>query len=191
MEPLGLQIGWLNAWLLMLFFPLQPVILQLVDKAVGKGDIYKKLAGDAPDPAQMRISRIATLLLYALVVFSIFIPLKTGTPWIWVGLLIYLLGVVIFLSAVQAAARTPLGELFSTGMYRYSRHPLYVSVSIILLGVGISSASWLFLLFAAMYVALTFATVASEEQACLAVFGDRYRTYMAVTPRWIGIPRKW
>jgi protein-S-isoprenylcysteine O-methyltransferase Ste14 len=102
---------------------------------------------------------------------------------------IYLLGLVIFAAAIITAAQTPSGMVFPGGIYRYSRHPLYLSSLVLLLGVTIACAAWIFLLLAAAYIYLSLRQVAGEEQACLAAFGSSYRSYMDVTPRWIGIPR--
>ena len=41
------QIGLWNAWILMLYFPLHPLIMIVVDKAIGTGGIFKKM-GDVP-----------------------------------------------------------------------------------------------------------------------------------------------
>jgi protein-S-isoprenylcysteine O-methyltransferase Ste14 len=182
-------IGIWNAWLLMLVFLLQPLILLVVDRLVGTGEIYKKLGGEPPDAFHQRLGRIATLLIYVMVVFSVFLPLKTGTAWLYTGLLIYGVGLAIFLDAIVIAARARLGELFVGGIYRYSRHPLYLSSLIILLGVSLATASWIFLFLSAVYIYMTFSFVPAEEQDCLASFGEAYQAYMAVTPRWIGLPR--
>ncbi len=36
------ELGFWNAWLLLLYFPLHPLIFLVVDKLVGTGDIMKK-----------------------------------------------------------------------------------------------------------------------------------------------------
>jgi protein-S-isoprenylcysteine O-methyltransferase Ste14 len=185
----SLQIGFWNAWLLMLFVPLQPLILVLIDKLVGTGGINKKMGGEPADETLKRLGRITTLLLYGMVIFSVFLPLKLGTTWLYTGLLVCLAGLVIFMAAIVSAARTPYGEAFIRGMYRYSRHPIYLSVIVILLGVSIASASWVFLLLSAVFTCLTIYQVPGEEQACLVLFGESYRFYMNITPRWIGIPK--
>ncbi len=184
-----LKIGVWNAWMLMLFVPLHPLIMLLVDKIVGSGNLFKKM-GDAPaDKAQRHVNTIATFLLYALFVFSIFIPLKIYSGWIVAGLIIYILGSGVFLVAILNAARTPLGQVFNQGMYRYSRHPLYLSFILILGGVSVGAASWLFLLLSAVYIILMIWQVDYEEKSCLNAFGNEYQEYMEKTPRWIGIPK--
>ena len=183
------NLGLWNAWILMLIIPLEPLLLRLVDKAVGTGDIYKKM-GEAPtEKAEKRANAVYTAILYLLVAYSVFLPLKPGTPWLIAGLGIYLAGLGMLLAAIVNAATTPAGRLFTRGMYRFSRHPLYLSTGMILAGVGIASAAWLFLLLALVLIVLMAFQAEVEERDCLGRFGDEYREYMQRTPRWLGIPK--
>jgi len=86
-------------------------------------------------------------------------------------------------------AVAPMNKPITRGMYRYSRHPLYISSLLIYLSVGIASASWVFLLiFIVQLVSISIAAV-GEERYCLEKYGDDYRVYLDRTPRWIGIPK--
>ena len=77
----------------------------------------------------------------------------------------------------------------STICLRDSRHPMYVTTLIVLIGVGIASASWLVLLFTALYMAFTAIAVPAEERFLLQQYGEAYREYINRTSRWIGIPK--
>jgi protein-S-isoprenylcysteine O-methyltransferase Ste14 len=126
------EIGLWNAWILMLYFPLHPLIMIVVDKAVGTGGIFKKM-GDVPyEKGEKRAYVIYMVVLLVLLAYSVFLPLKLGTLWFYAGLTTYLVGLVIFLTAIVNIATTPLGQPFTNGMYRYSRHPLYFSFFFIL-----------------------------------------------------------
>jgi protein-S-isoprenylcysteine O-methyltransferase Ste14 len=183
------KIGLWNAWMLMLYIPLNPFIGQLVDKAVGTGQFMKKM-GDAPFGKKERASMASTVLLILLGLYSIFLPLKLGTVWFYVGLAIYLVGLAMLATAFANIATTPPGLAFTGGIYRYSRHPMYVSMFITLVGVSVASASWLFLLLSIVMIALGMAPLAvAEERACIELYGDEYRQYLNRTPRWIGIPK--
>ncbi len=183
------RIGVWNAWLLAIFWVVHPWIMSLVDKLVGAGNIRAKM-GDLPDhDGQKKSIPIPSLLLIALFIFSIFLPLKTGIAWLIAGIVIYLVGIAVFLSAMITAARTPMGQIFSRGTYRYSRHPMYLSFMLIFIGISVASASWLFLVLSLGWMAFPISQLAREEQACLKVFGKVYDEYMQRTPKWIGIPR--
>lgn len=183
------KLGLWNAWILMLVLILHPLIMLVVDKAVGTGEIFKKM-GDMPiEKREKRNNVIAMTILFLLSAYSIFLPLKLGTAWLYVGLPIWLVGLVIFLIAIVNAATTPMGQVFTKGMYRFSRHPLYTSWSVIFLGVSVASASWIFLLITIVYIILQNSQVDTEELGCLKIYGDAYKEYMNRTPRWIGIPK--
>jgi len=123
------QISLWNAWILMLYFPLHPIIMIVVDKAIGAGEIFKKM-GDVPyEKGEKRAFVISMVILLLLLVYSVFLPLKIGTMWFYVGLTTYLVGLVMFLTAIVNIATTPLKQPFTKGMYRYSRQPMLLSGS--------------------------------------------------------------
>ena len=183
------KIGLWNAWIPMLYMPLHPLIMIVVDKAVGTGEIFKKM-GDVPtEKGEKRAYAIYMVVLLVLLAYSVFLPLKLGTGWFYAGLTTYLVGLVMFLTAIVNIATTPLGQPFTNGMYRYSRHPLYFSGSITFVGVGVASASWFFLFLSVVIIILQTIQVIAEERSCLEIYGDEYQEYLNRTPRWIGIPK--
>jgi protein-S-isoprenylcysteine O-methyltransferase Ste14 len=183
------EIGVWNAWLLMLYFPLHPLIMILVDKAVGTGEMMKKM-GDVPYEKKEKRAFMAAMAISALLIlYSIFLPLKLGTVWLYAGLAIYLVGLAMFLTAIVNIATTPLGQPFSKGMYRYSRHPMLFSGFVTWVGVSIASASWVFLLLSIVLMGLQVVEAIAEERGCLELYGGEYREYLSATPRWIGIPK--
>jgi protein-S-isoprenylcysteine O-methyltransferase Ste14 len=184
-----LKIGLWNAWIFMLFFPLHPLFMIMIDKAFGSGDIFKKMGGEPANGKEKYLDLVATLFQVFLFIFSIFLPLRVGTAWLYAGLIIFLLGFLIFLTSLINAAATPSGKLFTSGMYRFFRHPLYLSFSLMPLGAGIASASWIFIAFAVINWGFFTLQVNKEEKECLQIFGEEYQRYLAKTPRWIGIPK--
>jgi len=183
------EIGVWNAWMLMLYFPLHPLIMILVDKAVGTGEMMKKM-GDVPyEKKEKRAFMTAMVILVFLILYSIFLPLKLGTVWFYAGLAIYLVGLAMLVTAIVNIATTPLGQPFAKGTYRYSRHPMMFSSYITWVGVSVASASWVFLLLSIVVMGLMVFEAIAEERGCLELYGDEYREYLNVTPRWIGIPK--
>jgi protein-S-isoprenylcysteine O-methyltransferase Ste14 len=183
------EIGLWNAWILMLYFPLHPLIMIIVDKAVGTGEILKKM-GDVPyKKGEKKVFVISMAVILLLIAYSVFLPLKLGTSWFYSGLTIYLVGLVMLLTAIVNIATTPLGQPFIKGIYHYSRHPMLISESITFVGVGIASASWIFLLLSIVIIFLDTSQAVAEERGCLETYGDKYKEYMNKTPRWIGIPK--
>jgi protein-S-isoprenylcysteine O-methyltransferase Ste14 len=184
------EIGLWNAWILTLYLPLHPLIMLLIDKAVGTGDMFKKMWAPTYNKAESIINIFGNFVLFfGLFIYSIFLPLKLGTAWFYVGLALCILGVVIWTIAIVNIADIPLGEPWTKGLYRYSRHPMLLAGSLILIGAGIASASWVFLLFSIVYIILSAILAIAEERSCLEKFGNAYREYTNRTPRWIGIPK--
>jgi protein-S-isoprenylcysteine O-methyltransferase Ste14 len=184
-----IKLGWWNAWILMLIYPLQPYLLILVDKLIGRGDVLKKMGGASPNPQENRLNRIYMVNLLVMAAYSIFLPLKLGTTWVYAGLTIYLIGLAILLAAMVNAAITPHRQLFSGGVYRYSRHPMYLAQLLLYTGTGIACGSWLFLLLTSGLVYLMIKQIEIEERGCIEIFGESYQEYMRVTPKWLGIPK--
>ena len=122
-------------------------------------------------------------------IYSIFLPLKLGTLWFYIGLPITLIGFISGILVIASWAASPRGKPVTTGLYRYSRHPMYVTAFIFFLGVSIATASWVFLLFTFLLIAASFYYAPLEEDSCLTQYGDVYREYMRKTPKYLGIPK--
>jgi protein-S-isoprenylcysteine O-methyltransferase Ste14 len=122
-------------------------------------------------------------------IYSIFLPLQLGTFWFYIGLPITLLGFVTNVIVIVNWVRSPRGKPVTTGLYRYSRHPMYVTAFLIFLGVSITTASWVFLLFTILMIAASFYYSSLEENSCIAQYGDTYREYMHKTPKYLGMPK--
>jgi len=80
--------------------------------------------------------------------------------------------------------------LLMRGPYAFSRHPMYVSELILLFGWVIFYGS-LALVIALVLWCLVFSRLAPNEERVLeAHFGEAYRQYKKVVPRWLGPPRR-
>ena len=181
------ETGVWNAWIFMIWLLIQNFGVMLVGK-----ELYQK-AGEPPDMKPSRkykiLSFISTPLWLLATSYSIFLPFKLGTIWFVTGLIIFLLGLIINVVASINFVRTPMNEPVIEGAYHYSRHPIYTALVLIFLGAGIASASWVFILLTVLMAVLVSLSVADEECYCLEKYGDTYREYMNITPRWIGIPK--
>jgi protein-S-isoprenylcysteine O-methyltransferase Ste14 len=145
-------------------------------------------------PSYTRLERICLLIGMLLMgdmwIYSIFLPLSTGTGWFYAGLFVYLLGWVFLVLAYLTFTTTPVDKPNTTGIYRLSRHPWYLGMLLIYIGTGIASASWVYLLLAlALFATYQNVFIIPEERFCLERFGDAYREYTNRTPRWIGLPK--
>jgi len=182
------EIGIWNAWIFMIW----PWVGMLAVRLVGL-DVYRRASGL---PAEMKtshryrvVSYVSMVIETMAVAYSIFLPLKLGTIWFYAGLAILLTGLAVLTTAAVNFARTAMDVPITRGIYHYSRHPLYLASMLIYFGVGIASASWVFLLvFVVQSVSIRIAAV-GEERYCLEKYGDAYREYIDWMPRWLGLPK--
>jgi len=186
------ELGLWNAWIFMVPFLLVTLLcMLLMMKKDAPGGPVRAVQRACKSKATLLVASLSKIIYFPAVIYSVFLPLKLGTIWFYAGLPITLVGLVGTIIVLVDWANTPAGEPVTRGIYRYSRHPMYVTMILLLLGVSIMSASWIFLLFAIISgVGVTRPYfVKIEEAQCLGHYGAAYREYMNGTPRWIGIPK--
>jgi protein-S-isoprenylcysteine O-methyltransferase Ste14 len=179
------EIGVWNAWIFMSYLLLSFVFFT-----------YIAIKHSAPSHKESELSRSekivafsSKLILLPALVYSIFLPLKLETMWFFIGLTIMLIGLITYTVVLVNWAATPLNKPVSRGLYRYSRHPMYVTMFIFFIGLGIATASWVVLLYSILLLVSCVVFANAEEQGCLDKYGNAYREYIDRTPRWMGMPK--
>jgi protein-S-isoprenylcysteine O-methyltransferase Ste14 len=82
-------------------------------------------------------------------------------------------------------ARKSTTRLVTTGAFRFSRNPTYLSLTLLHIGVAFATESLWVLLMAVPAVALTqWGVILREERDLDAKFGEAYRSYAAKVGRW-------
>ena len=119
-----------------------------------------------------------------LVLYPFFLTIKANTAWFVVGLPFMVTGLVLVLLSVLEFARGyfPL----TGGIYRYSRNPMYVGYFLYFVGVGLVTASWLYLALAVVEQIGMYWLIRGEERWCLATYGEPYRRYTQEVRRYLG-----
>jgi protein-S-isoprenylcysteine O-methyltransferase Ste14 len=184
------EIGIWNAWILQVIFYLSMFIPDLfLDKEARKKS--KRMSQFPPFKRTEKILALSThaFIMPVVLIYSIFLPLKLGTAWLYVGLAIFAAALVISLTALFNIASAPADKPITSGVYKISRHPMYFSGFLMFVGVGISCASWAVLLLALIWIVFWRKAVPVEEKFLIDKYGDDYRDYLTRTPRWIGIPK--
>ncbi|MFC5412795.1 methyltransferase family protein [Larkinella bovis] len=117
------------------------------------------------------------------------------TGYQYLGLATGLLGFVIMLLCILRFATDgqgtlspadPTKRLVVSGLYRYSRNPMYVGVSLILAGESIFCRSlnlWVYSL--AIFVAFNLFIILREEPRLQKDFGNQYDDYRRKVRRWL------
>lgn len=130
--------------------------------------------------------------------FDRLLPLPIPFPafaWqLWPALVLFAAAALFAGSAIRlfAARQTSLlpfsqaSALLSSGPFRISRNPLYVSLVVTLVAFGLLLASfWLLISACVLALALDRLVIPAEEAALLEAFGDRYSAYARRVRRWL------
>lgn len=105
-----------------------------------------------------------------------------------------LLGMALFAAGVRnfSRAATPLPTnqparvLVTTGIYGWTRNPIYLGFFLMYVGIGIAvHSAWILALTLPIAVAIRYGVVAREEAYLERCFGDDYRGYKARVRRWV------
>jgi protein-S-isoprenylcysteine O-methyltransferase Ste14 len=186
-----LEIGIWNTWIFMVawvFFHMTPFTWLIFSHDI-KALIKKGGASPPYSKTEKIINNLGALVWLILLGYSVFLPLPLGTPLLYTGTALFIAGLIITYIATMPWTKAAIDKPVTEGLYRYSRHPIYIGVFIQYMGIGIASASGLFLLFIVTSIALSAYTAPAEERLCLEKYGDDYRQYIKRTPRWLGLPR--
>ena len=182
------EIGIANAWIFMSVFLLQMLVMVFVDKGVREKTHV---------PVEVRknkfekyVAIIGNLIWLLSMGYSVFLPLRLHTDWFYAGLSVFIIGLIIMTIATVNFITTPADLLITKGVYRLSRHPMYLAFFIICLGTGIATLSWLFLFFSLIMVFCFHQEALIEERYCLDKYGHDYREYLNSVPRWFGKPNR-
>jgi protein-S-isoprenylcysteine O-methyltransferase Ste14 len=71
------------------------------------------------------------------------------------------------------------------GPYRWIRHPLYDAAALLTVAVSLIATNWFLLVTSVVLFCLLMSRTRTEEEHLVARFGDRYRTYMDRTGRFL------
>ena len=129
------------------------------------------------------------VLMPGTLLYSFFVPLETGNWWLYSGLIVSGIGIVVAAAASVAFATAPLDQPLTSGVYAISRNPMYLASFRVYAGVGLAGTSWVFLLCAVLAFVGYSLVVPVEERVMVAKYGGAYENYLRRTPRWLGVPR--
>ena len=112
----------------------------------------------------------------------------------WIGVVLILVSFPIAITAFRAMihaqtsfdTRKPTTAIVTEGPFRYSRNPMYVSLTLLYLGVAlILNVLWILLLVVPLVVVVQRGVIAREEAYLERKFGEDYRRYKVQVRRWV------
>ena len=82
--------------------------------------------------------------------------------------------------------RKPVTVVITTGPYRFSRNPIYLSFTLLQFGLGMwANSTWLVGMLIPALLLMSYGVIAREERYMARKFGDEYLRYRASVRRWI------
>ena len=125
-------------------------------------------------------------------------PVEAGLPMQTavrnVGQLMLVIGAAVLVVAYVTMARSgttidPRREttrIVTTGIYRFSRNPIYLGWFLVMMGAGLEKLSLFYVAISALMVAvLRWFVVIPEERYLVESFGDEYLQYRSRVRRWL------
>ncbi len=118
----------------------------------------------------------------------------TLVPRVILGVLLAVLAAtgLVYAFRTMQRANTPLDPretprtIVTAGPYRFSRNPIYLSMAVFVLGIGLlADALWVLPLLLVALLVIHFGVVAREERYLERKFGAAYLQYKSSVHRWI------
>ncbi len=136
------------------------------------------------------------LLVAAWIVNAVWKPERlVPWPWAWLGVLIMAAGLGLIVWAIRLFRRIGTthdvreapSHLVLVGPYRFTRNPMYLGITLILLAIGVLVGTWSFLVLPPLgFVAtVSFFYIRREERILEQAFGDEYRAFRRRVRRWL------
>jgi protein-S-isoprenylcysteine O-methyltransferase Ste14 len=114
-------------------------------------------------------------------------------PWI-IGSSLILIGLALTAAGIRNFSRAgtpvqsikPTRALVTTGIYGWTRNPIYLGMFLLYGGIGVAARSpWILILALPLAITIRYGVVAREEAYLERRFGETYRDYKARVGRWL------
>ena len=181
-----LDLGWSTGWWFTVAFGLINLIIII---KYGRKFTKRLLAFPKFQSLMERISSMTSIFLFAraLMVYTVFVPIKVGGVLFYMGITVFVLGLIAHTNAMISFATTRPDKPVVKGVYQYTRHPMQIMGIVMWLGVGMATGSWIILLACVIQIFLCRSFLIAQERSCLESYGDEYLKYMTNVPRYFVI----
>lgn len=170
------------AFLLSPLFLIRYVLLAFLNKkALIKAAHFPPMQGT--EKIMYILYQLSTL---AMIVYLFFLKISAEKIFLLVGLIVYILGVILLLLSVIAFASPNGDSVNKSGVYNFSRNPMYVAYFLYFLGCAVLTASIPLLLIILLFQFSAHWVILAEERWCTSHFGLAYTQYASEVNRYIG-----
>lgn len=121
-------------------------------------------------------------------------PLLSENLTLPFGILIIAVSVLLVISSFREFkkaktnidVRKPTTSIVSSGPYRFTRNPIYVSMTLLTLGIALwINTLWILITLIPVLLVMQFGVIVREEAYLTKKFGNEYLAYQSKVHRWI------
>jgi protein-S-isoprenylcysteine O-methyltransferase Ste14 len=178
-----LKIGILNGWIPLVLYSIGLIVSILLSSKETRIWLFNN-PKDEKKKVLMFVRCFGQLVMMAYILMMVITPLNTNQPIFIGGAVVYSIGYVLEMSALDYFRRTPLGQPVVEGPYRVSRNPQWLGLFLVLLGTAIAVGIWLYIGIVVIVGFIYHIQIVDEETTCINEYGESYREYMNRIPRY-------
>lgn len=141
----------------------------------------------APMIGKERIAYIVYQLSNFAIFFTLYFLSVNLEPslFFYMGALFYILGLFLMTLSLIAFAKPTTTGCHQQGIYRYSRHPMYLSYFVFFTSCALLTQSWILYLMVLVFQITSHWIILAEERWCIEQFKDTYVEYMKQVHRYL------
>ncbi len=115
------------------------------------------------------------------------LALPLGAALIVISIILVVIAIRAFIRAkTNIDVRKPTTSIVSTGPYRFTRNPIYLSMTLFTIGIAIwMNTLWIFITLIPVLLEIQFGVIAREEAYLTKKFGKEYLHYKSKMRRWL------
>ena len=168
-------------WALIPLLIIRFIVLGMLDKHALKRAAYFPRRAGKEIPAYI-VYQISNIFIFLLLFF---LRINVDAPLFFVGLVVYGFGNSVCLIAAVNFAGPQKNGFNNNGLYKISRHPMYIGYFLYFLGCVLLTDSLLLLALVAVFQVSAHWIILSEERWCVEKFGEEYILYMNKVRRYL------
>lgn len=112
-----------------------------------------------------------------LLIVPLFLKIQIDARYTYIAFLTYFIGIILLLISTIDFSKPNSTELKITGLYRFSRNPMYMGYFMYFFGCTIITKSLVLFIVLIVFQVSSHWLIIAEEKWCIEYFGDPYEEY--------------
>ena len=179
MSILGFELH--NGWIVVVFIAIISFVPMMFAGEAGKRLVNFSFASTRGKILSVIISGLYIIWL----LYPFFLKIMVRTPQFYIGMVLLVTGAVFSIISYLNYFSTPLDQPIEKGMYRISRNPIYVFMTVMLMGEALVLHSWLIGITIVLCFIMQHFIILEEEVYCEKTYGESYLQFKARVPRYL------